>query len=227
MSSNLAASALKWWSDAGVDTIVGETPHNWLAPAPARPDPAPEPAPTAALPATLDAFHTWLADAPLPFASPRAKRLISAGAATSGLMVMTDMPAFGGGFFSDDADALFGRMLGAIRLDREAVYLATLSPARSPSGALDRASERSLADLARHHIGLVAPKVLLLFGDACARALLGAPVAKARGRWHGLATPAGEVRTLVTIKPDNLVDQPGLKKLAWADLQMAMEELNP
>ena len=32
MASNWAASALSWWQDAGVDTIVGEAPRDWLSP---------------------------------------------------------------------------------------------------------------------------------------------------------------------------------------------------
>lgn len=227
MSTDRAASALKWWSDAGVDTIVAEEPRNWLVPAPAKPAPEAEPEAPAAMPATLDAFQAWLASAPFPFAPPSSPRLAPTGDPAGGLMVMTDMPALGGGFFGDEADALFDRMLAAIERGRETIYLATLSPVRTPSGALDRSSERALAEISRHHIALAAPKALLLFGDACARALLGMPVTKARGRWHALATPAGEIKTLVTIKPDNLVDQRALKKLAWDDLQMLMEELTP
>jgi len=227
MSTDRAASALKWWNDAGVDTIVAEAPRNWLERAVAKPVSAAEPEAPAEMPATLDAFQAWLASAALPFAPPSAPRLSPAGDPASGLMVMTDMPALSGSFFGGEADALFERMLAAIGLGRETIYLASLAPARAPSGALDRASERSLADIARHHIGLVAPKALLLFGDACARALLGAPVTKARGRWHALATPGGEIRTLATIKPENLVGQRTLKRLAWDDLKMLMEELTP
>ena len=36
MSLRWAESALSWWEEAGVDTVVGEQPRNWLAtPAPA------------------------------------------------------------------------------------------------------------------------------------------------------------------------------------------------
>lgn len=229
MSTDRAASALKWWSDAGVDTIVAEEPRDWLVPAPARPAPAAEPEAFAGMPEALDAFQAWLAGAPLPFAAPTAPRLAPAGHPASGLMVMTDMPALGGSFFGGEADALFDNMMAAMKppRSRETIYLASLSPVRTPSGALDRSSERTLAEIARHHIGLARPRALLLFGDACARALLGMPVTKARGRWHALASPTGEIKTLVTIKPDNLVGQKALKKLAWADLQMLMEELTP
>jgi len=40
-----------------------------------------------------------------------------------------------------------------------------------------------------------------------------------------LETAADKIRTLVTIRPEKLVIQPGLKKLAWADLQRLKEEL--
>jgi DNA polymerase len=84
---------------------------------------------------------------------------------------------------------------------------------------------KSCAALARHHVGLVAPKAVLLFGDACAKALLGLSVPQARGRWHELATHAGPVKALATISPRQLVDSPRLKALAWADLQMLIEEV--
>ena len=35
----------------------------------------------------------------------------------------------------------------------------------------------------------------------------------------------GPIKALVTIAPDNLLEQPRLKALAWADLQMLIEEV--
>ena len=50
-----AASALSWWSDAGVDVLVEDEAFGWLV---RQPEHAPEPPAVApiALPATLDAF---------------------------------------------------------------------------------------------------------------------------------------------------------------------------
>ena len=67
---------------------------------------------------------------------------------------------------------------------------------------------------------------MLLFGDACAKALLGLSVMQARGRWHELSTHAGQIPTLATFAPNFLLDQPAAKAGAWADLQMLMERLN-
>jgi DNA polymerase len=225
MASNWAASALNWWQEAGVDVIVGETPRDWLS-AGAKAAPVQPAPPPAALPDTLAAFHDWLATTPdLPFVTPAARREAPVGDPASGLMVMVDMPSSEGGLLAGEAGALFDRMLNAIGRGRETIYLASLSPIRTPTGIIEDKYLKQLGEVARHHIGLAAPGILLVFGDFCGKALVGAPVAGARGRWHEVATAQGPVKTLVTIKPEKLNDMPGMKKLAWADLQMLMEEL--
>jgi len=225
MGTGWAASALDWWQEAGVDVIVGETPRDWLSAKPkaAPVQSAPAPAP---LPDTLDAFHDWLATtADLPFAAPTARRERPVGDPASGLMVLVDMPSPEGGLLAGEAGALFDRMLNAIGRSRETIYLSSLSPIRTPTGIIEDKYAKRLGEVARHHIGLVAPKTLLMFGDMCGKALVGAPVAGARGKWHEIPTANGPVKALVTIKPEKLNEMPSIKKLAWADLQMLMEEL--
>ncbi len=244
MDGDWAASTLKWWHDAGVDTIVGETPRDWLAaektPAfsPAAPSsratsaaPLPEPQRDLELPATLAAFQAWLLDGDLGLPLPATGRVGPAGDPASGLMVLIDMPSAddvaAGTLLSGEPGTLFDRMMAAIGRGRDSLYLASLSPARTATGSLDAAAARRAAEIGRHHVGLVRPKALLLFGDGCARALLGAAVAQARGKRHELETPAGKISTFVTIRPEKLVSQPGLKKHAWEDLQMLREGLEP
>ena len=233
MASGWAASALSWWQEAGVDTLVDETPRDWLNPK-AAPPAAPQaaPAPTEAMPDSLEAFTAWLAETDtLPFASGSAPRLAPAGDPGAGLMMLADMPgaddAAAGRLFTGEVGGLFERMLTAIGRSRETIYLAAFSPIRPAVGRIDAEGVAALAGIARHHIGLAAPRALLLFGDACARALLGEPMTAARGRWHVLDTPAGPVKTLVTIRPQELLSQPKLKTHAWADLQLLMEALKP
>lgn len=232
-----AASLLGWWSDAGVDTIVGEEPRDWLKPAPppspvatvAEANPAFEGS-GEALPGQLDLFQAWLAASDrLSFAAPSAPRICPSGDPASGLMILADMPSSedcaAGILIAGETGRLFDRMLAAIGRDRESIYLAALSCLRSPDGRLTAGPAQQCATLARHHIGLVAPKALLLLGDACAKALLGLSMVQARGRWHEVATHSGPIRTLVTIPPDFLLRQPSHKARAWADLQMLIEEV--
>lgn len=225
------ASALQWWSDAGVDVMVDEEPRDWLRPKPAAPlAPAPTQPPPETLPDQLELFQAYLRDhAALPFASPSAQRVCPSGDPASGLMMMTDMPAAedcaAGNLLSGEAGRLFDRMLAAIGRDRSSIYLASLSCFRSPDGRLTSASAGQCATLARHHIGLVQPKALLLFGDGASKTLIGIGMAQARGRWHEVATHAGPVRALVTISPSQLLNRPQDKALAWADLQLLMQGL--
>lgn len=237
MSWSAAASALNWWCEAGVDTLVDEEPRDWLRPAmPAPIAAAPEAEIATAMPDTLpdalDAFRAWLTDpAALPLGALLAPRVPPAGDPASGLMVMIDMPGQAdlaeGRLLSGTAGALFDRMMAAIGRGRETLYLASLCPLRTPTGALAPAETARLAGIARHHVGLARPRALLLFGDACAKALLGGAVTATRGRWHDLETPAGPVRAVATIRPEKLELVPGLKKLAWEDLQMLREGLAP
>jgi uracil-DNA glycosylase family 4 len=230
MSSSSAASALSWWTDAGVDTLVDEQPRDWLRPARRASAAMPGPAPAPTMPDTIEAFRFWFIDpAMLPLGALTAARIAPAGDPASDLMVMIDMPGqadlAAGTLLSGTAGALFDRMMAAIGQSRETLYLSSLSPLRTPTGALDAAEAETLSAIARHHIGLVRPRALLLFGDACAKILLGGAVTTARGRWHDLDTPAGPIRAMATIRPEKLELVPGLKKIAWEDLQMLKEGL--
>ena len=237
-----AASALSWWNDAGVDVMIDETPRDWLRPKPAAAAalapllaeahaPAPAQAePETTLPDQLPLFRAWLADSDrVPLAAPSAPRVCPSGDPASGLMIVADMPTgedcASGILLSGEAGRLFDRMLAAIRRDRESVYLAALSCLRSPDGRLATAAAKSCAEIARHHIGLVRPKAVLLLGDSVSKALLGLPMAQARGRWHEITVYGGTVRAIVTLPPVYLLSQPASKALAWGDLQMLIEEV--
>jgi len=235
MSSHWAESALSWWEEAGVDTIVGETPRNWLAPkvsAAKALAPAAEPvaAPAEILPDELVAFQAWLAATDsLPFAGPGARRLAPAGEAGAGLMVVTDAPstedAAAGTLFSGETGALFERMLAAIGQSRETIYLAALSPIAPPAGKIGGGNLQRLSEILRHHIGLVKPGAVLVFGNETSRGLFDAVTARMRGRWLEVETPQGPVRAVVTIRPQELHGNRNLRAMAWADLQMLMEGL--
>lgn len=230
MSTEQAASALSWWHEAGVDTLIAEEPRDWLKPKPAAapvavPVTDAEASPAETLPDTLDALHIWFATAPLPFPTIGA-RLAPAGDPFGGLMVMVDMPSPSGDWFEGEAGPLFDRMLSAMQgLDRDKIYLAALAPMRPLNGRIDAARARRLGEIARHHVGLVRPRALLLFGEACALALLDSSIAQARGRRQEVDTPAGPIPTIATIRPEQIGGRAPLRKMVWEDLQRVMEEL--
>lgn len=227
MLDETALSALVWWEEAGVDTLVEDKPRNWLAPAHTTDAPA---MPAAALPATtlpreLAAFRAWLlADAAVPGAP--SGRIDAAGDPASGTMIVVDMPEAADRaariLLGGEAGALFDKMLAAMGLARGGLYLAPLAPARPASGKLDAEQSVVLTRLIRHHVALAAPRRLLLLGDAAIHALLGQTCAAARGTVHALAYDGGTTQAVASFHPRFLVQTPARKAAAWADLQLFM-----
>lgn len=234
-----AASLLQWWNDAGVDCLVGEAAHDWLRASPhlVRTTLAPlrttenvADAPAPALPDQLELFHAFLAnDAALPFHVPAAPRVLPSGNPTSGLMLVTDVPGIedcdSGMLISGEAGQLLDRMLAAIGRDRSTTYIASLSCFRTTAGSFTAAAAAQCAEIARHHIGLVAPKAVLLLGDTVSKALLGMSTIQARGKWYEIETQNGQFAAMASFPPSYLLDQPGAKRHAWADLQRLAERL--
>jgi uracil-DNA glycosylase len=219
-----AESIMAWWQDAGVDVAVGEQPRDWLrlqsAPIPVVPAAS---APTEK-PADLAAFQAWLAtSASLPMDRPGAIRVAPQGIEAAKVMLLSDLPdrddASEGKPIGGEAGSLTQRMLTAIGLSPSDSYIASLSPFHAP-GARFNGELEACAALARDHIRLARPERLILFGDAPARALLGEPLTRARGRVHRIEG----VRTVATFHPRWLLQRPSDKALAWRDLLLLMSE---
>ena len=220
-----AASLLGWWLDAGVDAAISEQPRDWLKPsAPPMAATAEASAPTQ-LPDTLEAFHAWLQSASgLPLDQPGARRILPHGPAEAEVMLISEFPARedagDGRPIGGTAWQLMVRMLAAIGIGEAAAYSASLACFHLPAAKLDADALERCADLMRHHIALVRPKRLLLLGDAPARALIGQPLASARGKVHRIES----VPALATFHPRYLLARPADKALAWRDLLLLTDE---
>ncbi|WP_088366841.1 uracil-DNA glycosylase [Sphingomonas dokdonensis] len=235
-----AASAMEWWRDAGVDVLVGDEPFDWLAPEPADqvvalppPSHAPAAAPAApapaipgeTLPGTMAELLAWRIGASAPEAGWNTALVPATGPADADLMILIDCPErdAADSLLGGAAGRLFDRMLAAIGRSRADVHLASLCAARPAAGRLPRDMEARLAEIARHHVGLAAPKRLLVMGDAASRAILSANVIEARGRLHPFNHKADtQSQVVASFHPRMLLERPVLKAEAWRDLQMLM-----
>lgn len=229
-------STVDWWREAGVDFLVDESPRDWLAapkPRPMAPSPQPrrQPADEPTVAAQADTLESIVAlYAGDPVFGRADGRLLPAGNPASGLMVLTDQPepddAEGGQIIGGDAGRLLDRMLGAIGRDRASIYLAAMTPVRAPGGRADAKLVARWTDIARRHVAVAQPRVLLLFGDAASRAFIGTSMAEARGRLHSLNHGGGTVAMIATFHPRFLLQQPARKADAWRDLRLLLGELN-
>ena len=223
-----ARSALAWWLECGVDTIVQEDARDWLAPPPARQAAAaPAPLPNVVAPShdTLAELQEWLAtSAHLPLASATSKRILPMGPAEAPVMLLTDAPTLedyaSGQPIGGESWELATRMLAAIGIKADHAYCASLSCFNAPGTRMSAKERDECAEIARRHIALAKPKRLLLLGDGPSQALLGKPIAQARGHLHKVEG----VRTVATFHPRHLIKRPLDKSLAWKDLLLLMED---
>jgi DNA polymerase len=235
----LAASALEWWRDAGVDTLVGDDPFDWLGAADVLPHAVASPpayaSPPAALaaepdslPDTAEAFFAWRIGRAAPEATWGMTLVAASGSITADLMILVDCPERedGDSLLGGAAGRLFDRMLAAIGRSRSDVHLASVCASRPIAGRMPRDMEERLGEIARHHAGLAGPRRLLVLGDAASRAILSANVMAARGSLHVLNHPGGRMTEVVaSFHPRMLLERPTLKAEAWKDLQMLIGEL--
>jgi uracil-DNA glycosylase len=121
--------------------------------------------------------------------------------------------------FVGRAGQLLNRMLAAIGLAREQVYIANILKCRPPGNRDPRPDEiaRCQGYLARQ-IALIAPRVILTVGRISAQTLIGTetPVGRLRGRWFAFGPSAIPLR--VTYHPAYLLRSPEQKAKAWEDL---------
>ena len=241
-----AASVLEWWQDAGVDMLVEDSPRDWFAapeplilppvargPTPANATPAPVPQ-APAMPPLLADFLAWRGGADVPEAGWSGISLSAEGPPDATVMVLADCPdrddagddsgdgSSAGRLLSGASGRLLDRMLAAIGLTRDEVHVAAVCAKRPTAGRIQREVEDRLAEIARHHIELVAPKRLLLLGNAASRAILGMELQAARGRLHRFNHKVGEAGVVASFHPRFLIEKPAAKAEAWKDLQMLM-----
>ena len=226
-----ALSALGWWREAGVDMVADDLPRDWLKPTARAGIPAlpAAPPPPDTLPATIAAMHAKLAEPEL-VRNALGRPLAPQGKPESGLMLLVDMPdphdAEAGQLVSGEAGRLLDRMLAAIGRDRNAIYLAPLAPARPAGGKIAEADLTGLARLARQHVALARPRLLLLLGDAAACAILDRPLAESRGSVQDVDHKGASVGVVATFHPRYLLRDQGAKAKAWADLRLLLGRLS-
>jgi DNA polymerase len=134
--------------------------------------------------------------------------------------------------FMGEAGALLDKMLVAMGLSREEVYLATVLKCY-PASALEEEGARPAApeEIGRcapylaAQIAIVQPKVIVALGAGAMRALFGStePVGKLRSRWHELHG----IPVMPTFNPTYLIRNSANseKRKVWEDLLGVLERM--
>lgn len=123
--------------------------------------------------------------------------------------------------FVGESGKLLDRMLAAIGLNRQSVYITNTVLWRPPGNRKPTPAEvTAMLPFLVRHIELVAPKALLLTGGSALSALFDfdARITRERGRWRDYPAQGGPIPALPMFHPAYLLRQPNLKRQAWADL---------
>jgi uracil-DNA glycosylase family 4 len=125
--------------------------------------------------------------------------------------------------FVGRAGQLLDRMLKAIGLTRNDVYIANVVPWRPPGNRTPTPQETAVClPFMRRQIELVSPEILVCLGAASMQTLLGVKdgITRARGKWMTYAPDAGEgIRAMATLHPAYLLRTPSAKRFVWRDLR--------
>ena len=134
--------------------------------------------------------------------------------------------------FVGDAGNLLNKMLSAININRESVYITNVVNFRPPNNRKPTSAEINRYSIyLRDHILIINPKILIIMGSVAMEALVGnnIKISKDRGKWKEIIIKNKTFISIVTFHPAYLLRQPNQKKYSWSDLKeirKKIDELN-
>ena len=134
--------------------------------------------------------------------------------------------------FMGRAGELLEKMIQAMGLRREDVYLTSVVKCRPPENRNPDADEiAACSEYLKKQIGLVDPEVVVALGTFAGQALLASdlPIGRLRGDFRSSPLQkrkdGSDLWILATYHPAFLLRNPSMKKPVWEDLQKVMQKL--
>lgn len=157
--------------------------------------------------------------------TPRARLLIVGGWLTG--TEPADLPV--GMIFGLEEDRMLSRMLGAIHLAPDDVFITNIVKCGLPGSCQPIAANiHCCLSYLRRQIAVLAPEVICSMGTAATRALLDLPqsLSQLRGRFHLYTALEGKQIPLIpTYHPSYLLQAAEMKSETWKDLQLIEKKL--
>ncbi len=131
--------------------------------------------------------------------------------------------------FVGDAGLLLNKMLEAIKIKRNNIYITNVVNYRPPNNRKPEPSEiNRYSNFLRQHISIIDPKILILMGSTAMESLFGSKIkiTKERGVWKELIIHNKTYLTIITFHPAYLLRQADQKKYSWADLKLIRKQID-
>ena len=165
----------------------------------------------------------------------RTNTVFGDGDANARLMFIGEGPGFDedkqGVPFVGRAGQLLNKMIGAMGLTREEVYICNIVKCRPPNNR-DPAADEVIACTPYLHeqVKIVEPEVIVALGSPASKLLLDTQtsIGRLRGQFHdyhytNLSGEVSSISLMPTYHPAYLLRSPHEKKKTWDDLQMVMK----
>ena len=131
--------------------------------------------------------------------------------------------------FVGDAGTLLNKMLKAIDIEREKIYITNVVNFRPPNNRKPEPAEITrYSEFLKTHISIINPKILVLMGSTAMESLFGSKIkiSKERGIWKELIVNNKKYLVMITFHPAYLLRQPDQKKYSWADLKEIRKKID-
>ena len=130
--------------------------------------------------------------------------------------------------FVGDAGSLLTKMLSAINVKRDSVYITNVVNYRPPNNRKPAVAEiNRYSKFLIEHILIIDPKILIIMGSTAMEALVGSnlKISKERGKWKDILLKNKTFLSIITFHPAYLLRQPEQKKYSWSDLKEIKKKL--
>ena len=131
--------------------------------------------------------------------------------------------------FVGDAGMLLNKMLSAININRENIYITNVVNFRQHNNRKPETEEITrYANFLRKHISIIDPKILILMGSTAMESLFGSKIkiSKERGVWKNIIINNKTYLCMITFHPAYLLRQPDQKKFSWTDLKEIRKKID-
>ena len=151
----------------------------------------------------------------------RTRTVFGEGSRQADVLVIGEAPGdeedVQGAPFVGRSGKLLTAMLGAIKLERQSVYIANITKCRPPNDRDPSSQEMENCSIyLQQQIALIQPKVILAVGRIAAHKLLATDIAV--GKLRGQQYEVDGLPVIVTYHPAYLLRKPSEKRKAWQDL---------
>ena len=130
--------------------------------------------------------------------------------------------------FQGDVGDLLNKMLLAIGIKRENIYLSYSINFRPPEDRKPTASEiKRYSVFLKKHISIIDPKIIVLMGSTAMEAVTGLnnKISNERGKWKEIILKNKTFPLIITFSPSYLIRFPENKKYSWEDLKRIKQKI--